>query len=183
MNHTAGVFLFGRTGSFVSIIDFHEDRRFALPKIRRALFLRIPNCVFVPPCPAPPVVFSPVLAHADPIPVHLATTVPAQIVVEAGDSLEAVLAASGIAAENRAEAALALSGVYDLADLRPAIASSGRHCLSTQRALRPSHCSCRTESRSHLVLKHRRDRVAGNLHSKPVHAMKCSFSKERSTTH
>lgn len=37
MNHTAGVFLFARDGRFVSIIDFHEDRRFALPKIRRAL--------------------------------------------------------------------------------------------------------------------------------------------------
>lgn len=37
MNHTAGVFLFGRDGRFVSIIDFHEDRRFAVPKIRRAL--------------------------------------------------------------------------------------------------------------------------------------------------
>lgn len=36
MNHTAGVFLFARDGRFVSIIDFHEDRRFALPKIRRA---------------------------------------------------------------------------------------------------------------------------------------------------
>jgi protein SCO1 len=37
MTHTAGVFLFGRDGRFVGIIDFHEDRRFALPKIRRAL--------------------------------------------------------------------------------------------------------------------------------------------------
>lgn len=37
MNHTAGVFLFARDGRFVSIIDFHEDRRFALPKIRRVL--------------------------------------------------------------------------------------------------------------------------------------------------
>jgi protein SCO1 len=37
MNHTAGVFLFGRNGRFVSIIDFHENGRFALPKIRRAL--------------------------------------------------------------------------------------------------------------------------------------------------
>lgn len=37
MNHTAGVFLFVRDGRFVSMIDFHEDRRFALPKIRRAL--------------------------------------------------------------------------------------------------------------------------------------------------
>jgi protein SCO1/2 len=37
MNHTAGVFLFRADGSFVSIIDFHEDLKFALPKIRRAL--------------------------------------------------------------------------------------------------------------------------------------------------
>lgn len=37
MNHTAGVFLFNRSGRFISIIDFHEDRRFALPKIRRTL--------------------------------------------------------------------------------------------------------------------------------------------------
>jgi protein SCO1 len=37
MNHTAGVFLFRADGSFASIIDFHEDRKFALPKIRRAL--------------------------------------------------------------------------------------------------------------------------------------------------
>jgi protein SCO1/2 len=37
MNHTAGVFLFRPDGRFTSIIDFHEDRRFALPKIRRAL--------------------------------------------------------------------------------------------------------------------------------------------------
>jgi protein SCO1/2 len=36
-NHTAGVFLFRPDGRFTSIIDFHEDRRFALPKIRRAL--------------------------------------------------------------------------------------------------------------------------------------------------
>ncbi len=37
MNHTAGVFLFRPDGSFASIIDYHEDRRFAVPKIRRAL--------------------------------------------------------------------------------------------------------------------------------------------------
>jgi protein SCO1/2 len=37
MNHTAGVFLFSADGRFASIIDFHEDRRFALPKIRRIL--------------------------------------------------------------------------------------------------------------------------------------------------
>lgn len=37
MKHTAGVFLFGTDGRFASIIDFHEDRRFALPKIRRIL--------------------------------------------------------------------------------------------------------------------------------------------------
>lgn len=37
MNHTAGVFLFRPDGSFASIIDFHEDRRFALPKLRRIL--------------------------------------------------------------------------------------------------------------------------------------------------
>ncbi|NHB78508.1 SCO family protein [Rhodobacter calidifons] len=37
MNHTAGVFLFHADGRFASIIDFHEDRRFALPKIRRIL--------------------------------------------------------------------------------------------------------------------------------------------------
>lgn len=37
MNHTAGVFLFRADGSFASIIDFHEDRQFAVPKIRRIL--------------------------------------------------------------------------------------------------------------------------------------------------
>lgn len=37
MDHTAGVFLFYPDGRFASIIDFHEDRRFALPKIRRVL--------------------------------------------------------------------------------------------------------------------------------------------------
>ena len=37
MDHTAGVFLFHPDGRFVSIIDFHEDRRFAVSKIRRTL--------------------------------------------------------------------------------------------------------------------------------------------------
>jgi protein SCO1/2 len=37
MNHTAGVFLFHADGRFASIIDFHEDPQFALPKIRRIL--------------------------------------------------------------------------------------------------------------------------------------------------
>ena len=37
MDHTAGVFLFYADGRFASIIDFHEDRRFAIPKIRRIL--------------------------------------------------------------------------------------------------------------------------------------------------
>lgn len=37
MNHTAGVFLFYPDGRFGSIIDFHEDRRHAVPKIRRIL--------------------------------------------------------------------------------------------------------------------------------------------------
>ncbi|MDP7149424.1 MAG: SCO family protein [Paracoccaceae bacterium] len=37
MNHTAGVFLFNAEGRFVSTIDYHEPREFALPKIRRTL--------------------------------------------------------------------------------------------------------------------------------------------------
>lgn len=37
MNHTAGVFLFHADGRFANIIDFHEDRAFALPKLRRIL--------------------------------------------------------------------------------------------------------------------------------------------------
>lgn len=37
MDHAAGVFLFRADGSFSGIIDYHEDRRFALPKIRRVL--------------------------------------------------------------------------------------------------------------------------------------------------
>lgn len=37
MNHTAGVFLFRADGRFGGIIDYHDDSRFALPKIRRVL--------------------------------------------------------------------------------------------------------------------------------------------------
>lgn len=37
MNHTASVFLFDAAGRFVSTIDYHEPREFAVPKIRRAL--------------------------------------------------------------------------------------------------------------------------------------------------
>ncbi len=37
MDHTAGVFLFHADGRFANIVDFHEDRRFAVPKIRRTL--------------------------------------------------------------------------------------------------------------------------------------------------
>jgi protein SCO1/2 len=37
MNHTASVFLFDAEGHFVSTIDYHEPREFAVPKIRRAL--------------------------------------------------------------------------------------------------------------------------------------------------
>lgn len=37
MNHTAGVFLFRADGRFANVIDFHEDRAFALPKIQRLL--------------------------------------------------------------------------------------------------------------------------------------------------
>ena len=37
MDHSSGVFLFRADGSFGSIIDYHEDRAFALPKIRRVL--------------------------------------------------------------------------------------------------------------------------------------------------
>lgn len=36
MNHTASVFLFDATGYFVSAIDYHEPKEFAVPKIRRA---------------------------------------------------------------------------------------------------------------------------------------------------
>ncbi|WP_375263147.1 SCO family protein [Palleronia sp.] len=37
MNHTASVFLFDASGDFVSTIDYHEPREFAVPKIRRAI--------------------------------------------------------------------------------------------------------------------------------------------------
>lgn len=37
MNHTASVFLFDTEGHFVSTIDYHEPREFAIPKIRRAM--------------------------------------------------------------------------------------------------------------------------------------------------
>ena len=37
MDHTAGVFVYDVEGRFVSIIDFHEPRENAVPKIRRAL--------------------------------------------------------------------------------------------------------------------------------------------------
>lgn len=37
MNHSASVFLFGSNGRFVTMIDYHEPREFAVPKIRRAL--------------------------------------------------------------------------------------------------------------------------------------------------
>ncbi|RKF12496.1 SCO family protein [Roseovarius spongiae] len=37
MNHTASVFLFDAKGQFVTMIDYHEPREFAVPKIRRAL--------------------------------------------------------------------------------------------------------------------------------------------------
>lgn len=37
MDHTAGVFVYDAEGRFVSIIDFHEPRENAVPKIRRAL--------------------------------------------------------------------------------------------------------------------------------------------------
>ena len=37
MNHTASVFLFDAEGQFVSTIDYHEPREFAVPKVRRAL--------------------------------------------------------------------------------------------------------------------------------------------------
>ena len=37
MDHTSGVLLFRADGSFGSIIDYHEDRASALPKIRRVL--------------------------------------------------------------------------------------------------------------------------------------------------
>ena len=37
MNHTASVFLFDAVGQFVTMIDYHESRELAVPKIRRAL--------------------------------------------------------------------------------------------------------------------------------------------------
>ena len=37
MNHSAAVVLFHRDGRFGGTIDFHEDRRFALPKLRHIL--------------------------------------------------------------------------------------------------------------------------------------------------
>jgi len=37
MNHTASVFLFDAEGRFVTTIDYHEPRDFAVPKIRRAM--------------------------------------------------------------------------------------------------------------------------------------------------
>ncbi|RDD69643.1 SCO family protein [Paracoccus versutus] len=37
MNHTSGVYVFRSSGALSSIIDFHEDRQFAVPKIRRAI--------------------------------------------------------------------------------------------------------------------------------------------------
>ena len=36
MNHTASVFLFDAAGRFVTMIDYHEPKEFAVPKIRRA---------------------------------------------------------------------------------------------------------------------------------------------------
>jgi len=37
MNHTASVFLFDAKGEFATTIDYHEQREFAVPKIRRVL--------------------------------------------------------------------------------------------------------------------------------------------------
>ncbi len=37
MNHTASVFLFDAAGQFTTMIDYHEPRECAVPKIRRAL--------------------------------------------------------------------------------------------------------------------------------------------------
>lgn len=37
MNHTSGVFLFDAEGLFVTMIDYHEPREFAIPKISRAM--------------------------------------------------------------------------------------------------------------------------------------------------
>ncbi|KIC31467.1 SCO family protein [Leisingera sp. ANG-S5] len=41
MNHTAKVFLFDAEGRFVSTIDYHEPKEFAVPKIRRAMKVRL----------------------------------------------------------------------------------------------------------------------------------------------
>ena len=40
MNHTASVFLFNDEGRFVSAIDYHEPRDFAVPKILRSMGVR-----------------------------------------------------------------------------------------------------------------------------------------------
>ncbi|WVJ71127.1 SCO family protein (plasmid) [Paracoccus marcusii] len=37
MDHTAGVFLFDADGRFANIIDYHEDPRYAVPKITRII--------------------------------------------------------------------------------------------------------------------------------------------------
>ena len=37
MNHTASVFLFDAAGQFTTMIDYHEPREFAVPRIRSAL--------------------------------------------------------------------------------------------------------------------------------------------------
>ncbi|KRW97162.1 SCO family protein [Paracoccus sp. MKU1] len=37
MDHTSGVHVFRPSGALSSIIDFHEDRKFAVPKITRAI--------------------------------------------------------------------------------------------------------------------------------------------------
>lgn len=37
INHTSSVFLFNADGQFVSTIDYHEQREYAVPKIRRAM--------------------------------------------------------------------------------------------------------------------------------------------------
>ena len=37
MNHNASVFLFDATGRFATMIDYHDPRDFAVPKIRRAM--------------------------------------------------------------------------------------------------------------------------------------------------
>jgi len=42
MNHTSSVFMFDAKGRFVSTIDYHEQRQFALPKIRRAMRCETP---------------------------------------------------------------------------------------------------------------------------------------------